>query len=80
MEAIGGDSCDEQEGAHTLLLHACCAVAVAGFLAMLLHAVVQLDSLEAGQQQLADALEQLPSQLASLISVQLRDELGSPSV
>ena len=47
---------------------------------MLLCAVVQLDSLEAGQQQLADAIEQLPSQLTSLISAQLRDELGSPSV
>lgn len=36
----------------------------------------QLDSLEQGQQDLANAIDRLPSQIASLISTQLQDSLG----
>ena len=55
--------------------YACCIVA---FTKMWVVGIccAQLDSLEAGQQLLADAIERLPIQIASLISTQLQESLG----
>jgi hypothetical protein len=55
----------------------CCIVAVTKGCAPVGVCCAQLDSLEAGQQILANAIEQLPIQIASLISTQLQDSLGA---